>query len=95
MEPLDIYNYKKQGNVAIDMIAACILHERRYSMPIKSIVLNNQYMGILKEWIEKQYGQEVASQDIFYFDTVEIRAERIHTGKILNIEYYRKEEMAN
>lgn len=87
---LDLNNYQKQNNLAIDMVAACIIHERKYARPIKAIVLNAAYFSLLKKWVAKTYGEEIAEKE-FYFDTIEIRQERIYSSKILLVEYWQTE----
>ncbi len=90
---LDIDNYQKQGNLAIDMCAACIQHERKFHRPIKAIVLNPAYFSLLKKWVAKTYGEDVAEENDFFFDTVEIRQEVIYSGKILLVEYWPTEKI--
>jgi len=85
---LDLENYQKQGNIAIDMCAACIIHERHYGRPIKAIILSAAYWSILKKWVFDNYGEEAVEKE-FFLDTIEIRKEIIYTGKSLLIEYYK------
>lgn len=86
---LDLADYKRQGNLAIDMVAECIIHYRRLGMNPKAVILNPAYYGVLQQWVEKEYGGAVVDQD-FALDGVEIRRERIISGKILNVEVYPK-----
>jgi len=85
---LDLENYQSQHNIAIDMCAACIIHERKYGRPIKAIILSPAYWSILKKWVFNNYGEEAVEKE-FFLDTVEIRKEIIYTGKTLLIEYYK------
>lgn len=87
---LDLENYKPQHNIAIDMCANCIIHERRYGKPVKALILSSAYFGILKKWVADNYGEETALKD-FFLDTVEIRCERIYSGKTLLVEYFQVE----
>jgi len=88
---LNLQNYKRQGNLAVDMVAACIIHERKFNLPVKAVVLNPAYFDMFKLWVEKNYGEETALKE-FYLDTVEIRREKIYSGKILMVEYYAKSD---
>ena len=87
---LDLEHYQKQHNIAIDMCAACIIHERKYFRPIKAIILSNAYFSILQKWVEENYGKETVEKE-FYLDGVQIRKETIISGKSLLIEYEKNE----
>jgi hypothetical protein len=89
---LDLENYQKQNSIAIDMCAACIMHERKFNRPIKAIILSHAYFGILKKWVHDNYGEETAEKE-FFLDAIEIRRERIYSGKTLLIEYYKPSEL--
>ncbi len=84
---IDVNNYTRQGNIAIDMIVACIQHYRKQGVEPRAIILNKQYYGILQEWVEKEYGEEKVL-DKFYLDTIEIRMEKIFSGKTLHVEMW-------
>lgn len=84
---IDLNNYQKQGNLAIDMVAACILHYRKQGIEPKAIVMNPKYYGLLQQWVAEKYGEEHVL-DMFYLDTIEIRAEKIFSGKILHVEMW-------
>jgi hypothetical protein len=89
VQPLDLDNYQRQGNLAIDMVVACCLHYRRLDFPIKAIVLNPTYYGLLQKWVQAKYGEEAAESD-FFIDTIEVRKEKFISGKILYVEHYPK-----
>jgi|GEM_PF-2169221 len=86
---LDLTNYERQGNLAIDMVANCIIHYRAHGINPKAVYLNPSYYGLLQKWVEETYGEYVAQQE-FSLDGVEIRRETIISGKILNVEFYPK-----
>lgn len=90
MKPLDLNNYEKQGNLAIDMVAACIIHTRQQGIEPKAIVLAPAYWGLLQQWVEDKYGTEIAVGAEFFLDTVEIRKESFISGKILHVEFWPK-----
>ena len=83
---LDLGNYQKQHNIAIDMCANCIIHERKYGKSVKAIILSSAYFSILQKWVEQNYGEETVEKE-FYLDGVQIRKEFIISGKSLLIEY--------
>ena len=89
---LDLTNYQKQHNIAIDLCAAGIIHCRKYNIPVKAIILSKAYFSILKQWVEKNYGEEMVEKE-FYLDTVQIRQEMIISGKSFQMEYFKKEEL--
>jgi hypothetical protein len=89
MKPLDLNNYQKQGNLAIDMIAACIIHTRKQGIEPKAIVLAPAYYGLLQQWVADKYDHETAEAQ-FFLDTVEIRRETFISGKILHVEFWPK-----
>jgi hypothetical protein len=91
-EPLDLVNYKKQGNLAIDMCAECIMYERQRGKNVKAIILHPAYYQMLQAWVAREYGEEAAMKE-FFLDFVEIRKERITSGKSLLIEYYEPEKI--
>lgn len=84
---IDLNNYQRQGNLAIDMVAACIIHYRSQGIEPKAIVMNPKYYGLLQQWVANTYGEERAL-DVFYLDTIEIRPEWIFSGKILHVEIW-------
>lgn len=86
---LDLTNYERQGNLAIDMVASCIIHYRAHGINPKVVYLNPAYYGLLQQWVEETYGEFVAQEE-FSLDGVEIRKEKIISGKILNVEFYPK-----
>ena len=88
---LDLQNYTKQHNIAIDMCAMCIMVERQQNRAIKAIVLSTAYFNILQKWVKDNYGEETAEKE-FYLDGIEIRKEKIYTGQTLLIEYHKKAE---
>jgi hypothetical protein len=69
------------------MVAECILHYRRQGIEPKAVVMNPKYYGLLQQWVAERYGQERV-MDYFYLDTVEIRSEKIFSGKILHVEFW-------
>ena len=84
--PLDLVNYKKQGNLAVDMTCEAIMQERMRGKEPKTIILHTAYYQMFQVWVAREYGEETALKE-FYIDGVEIRRERISTGKSLQIEY--------
>lgn len=85
---IDLKNYTKQNNLAVDMVVACIQHTRGQGVEPKAIMLNEKYFGLFKIWVEKNYGEEMAVQNDFYIDCIEVRQETIRSGKTLWIEYW-------
>lgn len=85
-EPLDLINYKKQGNLTVDMVCECIMHERLCGREPKAISLNKAYYQQFQIWVIQAWGEEFAFRD-FSVDGVEIRQEVIRSGKALLIEY--------
>lgn len=85
-QPLDLVNYKKQGCLAVDMTCVAIMEERMRGKEPKTIILHTAYYEMFQAWVAREYGEETAMKD-FFIDGVEIRRERISTGKSLQIEY--------
>ena len=85
---LDLDNYQKVGNLAVDMSVAAILNERGRGLNPKTIILHPAYYQMFQAWVLREYGEETALKE-FYIDTVEIRKERISSGKSLLIEYHK------
>lgn len=86
---IDLNNYTRQGNLGIDMVVACIQHYRRQGVEPRAIIMNPKYYGLLQQWVAEVYGDEHVL-DRFYLDTIEIRAEKIFSGKILHVEMWPK-----
>lgn len=84
--PLDLVNYKKQGNLAVDMVCECIMHERMCGREPKAIILHPAYYQMFQAWVARDYGEETCLKE-FFIDGVEIRKEKITSGKSLMIEY--------
>lgn len=83
---IDIYNYKNQNNIAVDMCVACIQHNFYYGKNLKEIVLSNAYYAIFQKWVRQNYDEETAELE-FAIEGVFIRKEAIISGKSL-IEVY-------
>lgn len=83
---LNLENYKKVGCLAVDMSVAAIINERKRGLRPKAIILHPAYYQMFQAWVEREYGEETALKE-FYIDTVEVRKERISSGKSLLIEY--------
>jgi len=89
---IDLSNYQKQNNIAIDMCAACIIHNRKFGLPLKAIILSKAYFDILKKWAFDNYGEEFAESE-WSLEGVEIRKETIWTGKTMLQEYFKNENV--
>jgi len=87
---LDLNNYQSQGNIAIDMVAAAIISERKQGLNPNVITLNKPYFAILKAWVEFSYGKKTA-QAQFFLDGVEIKLDEWNNARILDIHYYQSE----
>ena len=71
---IDIYNYQKQGNIAVDMCVACIQHNFSYNKNLKEIVLSKAYYAIFQKWVRQNYDEETAELE-FAIEGVVIREE--------------------
>lgn len=78
--------YTPIGNVAVDMCAACIIHERSFGKPIKSITLNSIYWGVFNMWAILNYGVEITKKK-YYLGDVEIKREIEKQNTILTVQY--------
>jgi len=91
-QELDVVNYKKVGCLAVDMSVAAIMHERARGKDPKAIILHPAYYEMFQAWVRKEYDEATAEKQ-FFIDLVEIRKEKISTGKSLLIEYNKTEEV--
>ena len=85
---LDLNNYVKTGNLAVDMVCAAIIHERNREMYPSIIRLNAKYWDLFRRWVESNYGAETLEKE-FLIDTVEVKKEVMYSGKTLTIEHHK------
>lgn len=71
-EIADYSEWEKTGNVAVDMVAACVGHYRRLQRPLKKIILSPNYYELFRYWVLKKAGEERALDAKFEFDSVDI-----------------------
>jgi len=90
--PFDLENYTKVGCLAVDMSVAAIIHERRRGKDVKAIILHPAYYEMFQAWVRREYGEETAEKE-FIIDLVQIRREKISTGKAMMIEYNKLEDI--
>jgi len=86
---LDLSNYQSQGNVAIDMVANAIIHERKQGVNPDLITLNPPYFAMLKAWVRKNYGARKAKSE-FYLDGVKIEMDEWNKKRALLVHYIQK-----
>ena len=85
---LNLNNYEKTGNLAVDMVCAAIIHERRRQMYPSIIRLNSKYWDLFRRWVVENYGEETLQKE-FSIDTVDIKKEVMYSGKTLTIEHHK------
>ena len=85
-QTLDLNNYEKTGNLAVDMVCYGIIHERRRGLWVKVVRLQKAYWDMFCSWVAKEYGEETLDKE-FFIDTVKIEVQLMATGNILSFEY--------
>lgn len=65
-------DYTMTHNVAVDMVAACVLFYRKRRRAIKTIFLSPPKYLIFRDWIIKEFGEEKAKTMRYEFDGVHI-----------------------
>ena len=61
-----IQQRSKTGNVAIDSVVACLLHEKAHGKKVESIMLSNRYwVAITRYMAEAKPDMEITDQFIF------------------------------
>lgn len=88
---IDLNNYQSQGNIAIDMVANAIIHERKQGLNPDAISLNAPYFAMLNAWVEHSYGKKAAKCD-FFLDGVNVTMDEWNRGTILQVIYHSKAE---
>ena len=68
---IDLENYRTQNNIAVDMVAACIIHQRNQGLNPDLITLNQVYYALFKGWVQNNYSAHKARAN-FYMDGVRI-----------------------
>lgn len=76
----------RHPNVAIAMVAACIVHYQRQGMELEAIILNQGKFNLYKDFVRVKYGEAVADQEDFYWHGIQIRKERILSNVLLHVE---------
>ena len=56
----------KTGNVAVDTVVACLLHEKRFGKKVESIMLSQKYwVAMMRYMKEAKLDMEIKDQFIF------------------------------
>lgn len=71
-KPLVESEFVKTGNFAVDMVAACVSHYRKYFKPIKTIWLRKDMYNKFEYWALKNIGEENLVRGKYCFDSVDI-----------------------
>ena len=72
---IDLENYRSQKNIAVDMVAACIIHQRKQGLNPDLITLNQMYFALFKGWVQKNYSAHIARKH-FQIDGVWIELDK-------------------
>ena len=59
----------KTGNVAVDTVVACLLHEKKFGKVVESIMLSQKYWTALLRYMKKEK-PEMQIEDQFIFGKV-------------------------
>lgn len=82
-------DYESTGNVAVDMVTACISWHRRRSLPLKAIYLNWYYYNKFDYFIRNKLTEEQADAPHRYeFDNVIIERAAVRINKPLEVTFY-------
>lgn len=81
-------DYKMTGNVAVDMVAACVLFYRKRKRALKTIFLSPYKYQMFREWVIKEYGEEAAKTMRYEFDSVHIDLGSIFQKEALTVEFW-------
>lgn len=81
MTVIDLNNYQSQGNIAFDMVAGCIIHQRKQGRTPDLITLNQIYYALLSAWVRKNYSAHKARAN-FYMDGVRIECDKLQSEQL-------------
>ena len=89
---MSIFNendYESTGNIAIDMVTACISWHRQRNLPLKAIYLNWYYYNKFDHFIRSRLTEEQAdSTQKYEFDNVSIERAPVRINKPLEVAFY-------
>lgn len=79
------------GNVAVDMVSACVSFHRKRNNAIRTVVLHKKYFDLFRLWVEKtaaKHGRKLTGEEKLEFDSVEVKqGTKIMTDR-LYVEFY-------
>jgi hypothetical protein len=81
-------DYQRQHNLAVDMCAACILHNRKRARALKTIYLWPRYYALFQHWVSEQAGIAKALTSTYQFDGVNIEEGSRLQSEPLVVEYW-------
>lgn len=89
----DYSQYDKTHNRAIDMVAACVGHYRRFMKPLKTIYLKENLYDLFKKGMEVMMKRETEPGELFEFDGVRIeKGSRLMVGVSLWVDFWEPEK---
>lgn len=91
----DYKDYKMTGNVAVDMVAACVLTYRKQQRALKSVKLRPAYFGKFRLWVKKEFGEEAAISMRYEFDGVHVDLGTRFQLQPLEVEFWPELPKAN
>lgn len=71
-----VLNYKPTGNIAVDMVAKCKDHYRKFYRTVKEVYLRPDLFNQFKEYV-KRYDEEYVFEDAIDFDDTTVKCSTI------------------
>lgn len=84
----DFKNYRMTHNVAVDMVATCVLFYRKKKRALKTIYLRPAYYGKFRLWVAKEFGEERANSMRYEFDGVHIDLGTRFQKEAITVEFW-------
>lgn len=81
--------YESTNNLAADMVAECVAHNRHFKKPIKQIVLKPNYYDMFKLWVYRNTKESFNEDQVYQFDGVDIvKGSKLMVGTPLYVYFY-------
>lgn len=75
--------YKATGNIAVDMLVACIYHYSRHGRRIKSITILPALFDLFQSWNIKEFGSEAYAEEYDLYNVLIKKGSTLQTKELM------------
>jgi hypothetical protein len=85
------HSITKTGNIAVDMIYACLEHYKQHRKKVQYVNLDKLYWIMFTEWMKRHAPEKPFTDDGIQFNNTIIRKGHRFMGQHLEVEFVKEE----